>query len=99
QVDTITPTSMTVRSANGQSVTLTLNPQTAVRKTDPGTLADVHVGDEVLVTRDASSLATAVQLVPAGTTFGRGGAAQAGGSSSPTPTPTRQPGTRGAATP
>jgi hypothetical protein len=84
-VDSVSATSMTVKTAAGDSVTLTLNPQTTVRKLENVTLADIHSGDNVLVTRDASSVATSVQVVPPGTTLG-GGTRGAGPAASATGT-------------
>lgn len=79
-VDRLSATSMTVKTAAGESVTLTLNPQTMVRKLDAGTVSDIKQGDAVLVQRDAAtSTATSVQLLPPGAIGGgagaRGGAA------------------------
>jgi hypothetical protein len=74
-VQEITPTSMVVRVADGSTVSVTLNAETIVRKTEAGSLQDVQPGAQVLVTRDsAAAVATNVQLVPAGTTLpaGRG---------------------------
>src|SRR4051812_49428385 len=40
-VDTVSATSMTVKTTTGESVTLALNPQTAVRKLDNGAVSDI----------------------------------------------------------
>lgn len=79
-VDTVSATSMTVKTAAGESVTLTLKPQTTVRKFEDGAVSDIKQGAQVLVQRDsATSTATSVQLLPpggiGGGVGGRGGAA------------------------
>jgi hypothetical protein len=72
-VEAITPTSITIRTNAGATVSLALNAQTAVRKIEAGSLEDVQAGSQVLVTRDASSVATNVQLVPQGAAGRAGG--------------------------
>lgn len=95
-IENVSATSMAVKTAAGETVTLTLNPQTTVRRIENGAVQDLKQGDQVLVTRDASSVATAVQIVPPGTSLGGPGAGRGpgaagtpSGSATPAGTPRR----------
>lgn len=90
-VESATATSLVVKAADGTSVTLTLTPQTVIRKTDTGTTQDLKAGVQVLATREGAANAATVTIVPAGTTLpGAGGGPRSGGGN---------PGARGTATP
>ncbi len=81
-VESVTPTSLVVKTAAGQNVALTVNAQTMVRRIEAGALQDLKAGEQVVVTRDASSVATGVQVVPPGVTLPGGGAGRGGAGAS-----------------
>lgn len=103
-VESVSATVLAVKTATGETVNVTLNAQTTVRRIEAATVQDVKQGDQVIVARDAASIATSVQVVPPDTALGvgpgaRGGATPtgtpaAGASVTPTGTPQRraQPG-------
>jgi len=86
-VESVSATAMAVKTSTGETVNVTLNGQTAVRRIEAGTVQDVKQGDQVIVTRDAASVATAVQVVPPGTPLGVGGGAGPRGGATATGTP------------
>jgi hypothetical protein len=90
-VESATPTSLVVKSADGTMVTLALTLQTVIRKTDTGTAQDLKAGVQVLATREGASNAATVSIVPAGTTLPGAGGPRGGGGGAP--------GARGTATP
>ena len=94
-VESVSATAMVVKTATGETVNVTLNGQTAVRRIETGTVQDVKPGDQVIVTRDAASVATSVQVVPPGTPLGGG----AGPRGSATPTGTSAAGVTPSGTP
>ncbi len=86
-----------VKSINGNTISLstaqnvsnvTLSDSTVILKSDPGTLADLKVGDRVLITgqRDSSGNMTASQITILAA--GGPGAPGTGGPSGAVPTPT-----------
>jgi hypothetical protein len=88
-----------VKSINGNTLSLstaqnvtnvTLSDSTVILKSDPGTVADLKVGDRVLVTgeRDSSGNITAsqIEVLPAGV-GGPGESGNGGRGGAPTPTP------------
>ncbi len=81
-VESVTPTSLVVKTAAGQNVALTVNAQTMVRRIEASALQDLKAGEQVVVTRDASSVATGVQVVPPGVTLPGGGAGRGGAGAS-----------------
>lgn len=97
-VESVSATTLAVKTATGETVNATLNAQTTVRRIEVATVQDVKQGDQVIVARDAASIATSVQVVPPGTALGvgpgvRGGATPTGtpaASASVTPTGTPQ---------
>jgi len=87
-----------VKSINGNTIslstaqnvtTVTLSDSTVILKSDPGTLADIKVGDRILITgqRDASGNMTASQItiLAAGSPGGPGNGGPAGVVATPTP--------------
>jgi len=86
-VETVSTTTMAVKTATGETVNVTLNSQTAVRRIESGTVQDLRQGDQVIVARDAASVATSVQVVPPGTSLGVGGGAGPRGGAAATGTP------------
>ncbi len=91
-VESVSATAMMVKTATGEMVNVTLNGQTAVRRIETGTVQDVKQGDQVIVTRDAASIATTVQIVPPGTAPGAGTGPRGGAAATGTPAAGATPG-------
>lgn len=94
-VESATPTSLVVKTADGTMVTLALTAQTVIRKTDTGTAQDLKAGTQVLATREGTTNAATVSIVSAGTTLpgagGGGPRSGGGGAGSTTPRATATP--------
>jgi hypothetical protein len=87
-VKSIDGNTLTISTAQNVT-TVTLSGNTTIMKSDPGTVADLKVGDRVLVTgqRDSSGNITASQVMVLALAGSAGAGGNGGSAGGPTPTP------------